>query len=67
MRFSNVLALSILSFANDNKGQAPTNILAGISSLTEKEFAEILADQLPRRLPSMNSGLTSLNWCFRAT
>jgi hypothetical protein len=47
MRFSKVLGLSIRSFANDNRGQMPTNVLAAISSLREGELAEMLADQLP--------------------
>ena len=47
MRFSKVLGLSIRSFANDNQGQMPTNVLAALSSQTQKEFAERLADQLP--------------------
>ena len=47
MRFSKMLGLSIRSFANDNQGQMPTNVLAAVSSQTEREFAERLADQLP--------------------
>lgn len=46
MRFSKVLALSILSFANDHARQMPTNLLNAISSQTEKQFAEAFADQL---------------------
>jgi hypothetical protein len=47
MRFSKVLGLSILSFANDHARQMPTNLLNAILSQTEKQFAETLADQLP--------------------
>ena len=67
MRFSKVLALSILSFANDNKGQAPTNILAGISSLTEKEFAEILADQLPPEAAQHELGIDQFELVFQGS
>src|SRR6185295_24802 len=36
MRFSKVLGLSILSFANDHARQMPTNLVNAISSQTEK-------------------------------
>lgn len=47
MRFSKVLGLSILTFANDNNGAMPADLMAAISSQSEKDFNETLADQLP--------------------